>query len=168
MTDEDLRFRSLYVLRRCEALIQEASARLRPLAPPQGDAPAGLIEHTLRRELGLLFRYWATHDIWDRLEAQQEDAKRLNISVLRLFIEAFKLPRDGSGLRYAELGTLNDTANELAHRLRLGLGGLPQPLTDILQASIRPWKEAVGRAVQDALARSLDEVQASVTRAAER
>jgi len=163
MTDDEIRLRALYVFYQCEAMVTEAMAQLQPLVPRETEMSA---ERVLRRELGLLFRYWATHCIWGRLEARQEEAKRLNISILRLFIDAFKLPRDGSGLKYAELPTVNDMANELSQRLRHALGGMPQPLDVILHASVRQWEDRIGRDVGDALALPFDAVQAAVKRMA--
>src|SRR6185295_15941804 len=101
------------------------------------------IEKSLTRELGMLFRYWITRQIWERLEAREEDAKQLNLAVLRLFTNGFKLPKDGSGLRYAELSSPAEEVRELGHRITNALGMEHAPLLAELQGSILTWRQAI-------------------------
>ena len=122
-------------------------------------------EQALKRELGLLFRYWTTRQIWERLEAREADAKELNLALLRLFTNAFQLPKDGSGLRYAELSTPTEEIRELSARmtqaLSAGEANQARWLAE-LQAGLVPWREAVLRYTADAIDLPLEQLGVSV------
>src|SRR3989338_9259990 len=162
MTDEEIRVRSLYLFLACSRAVDQLAARLAATLPSGALSEPGAVERLLKREIGLLFRYWATQQIWERLESSEADATRLNLAILRLFTEAFRLPRDGSGLRYAELATLADEIEELGRRITGGLGTPHPPLVGELGGAILPWRDAVIQYVADALQQPLDRLSASV------
>jgi len=163
MTPEEIRVRAAYLFLACSQAVERLKNRLTATVPSATAASVRLVlERALRRELGLLFRYWTTRQIWARLEANEEDAKRLNLVLLRLFTEAFKLPRDGSGLRYAEMSTVAEEASELSHRITNILGMVHQPLLNELQGAILPWRDAVIKYTTDALELPLDQLASSV------
>ncbi len=151
MTEEETRIRSVYLFLACSQAIEQLKDRLVATFESSPLSSQLLLEKLLRRELGLLFRYWATRQIWERLEANEADAKSLNLALLRLFTDAFKLPKDGSGLRYAELSTLAQEAQELSHRLTNALGMAHRPLLTELQRAILPCRDAVTKYTVDAL-----------------
>jgi hypothetical protein len=109
-----------------------------------------------------LFRYWATRQIWEQLESEEADAKALNLALLRLFTDAFGLPKDGSGLRYAELSNLTEEFQELSHRITNALGLEHRPLLSELQATIMPLRDAISRYTRDALELSPEQLRPSV------
>ena len=113
----------------------------------------------MKRELGLLCRYWATRIIWERLASNESDAKSFNVALLRLFTEAFKLPRDGSGLRYAELSTSGEEVQELAHRLTDALGIVHEPLLGDLAARLPSWRTSIVQQTIQALDLPLNDVE---------
>ena len=162
MTQEEIRVRSAYLFLACSQAVEQFTDRLAATlsSPPLSVQPT--LQKSLRRELGLLFRYWATRQIWQRLESSDADARSLNLALLRLFTDAFRLPRDGSGLRYAELSTLTEELRELSHRITNALGMEHQPLLAELEAGILPWRDAVTTYTTDALQLSLEELSAKV------
>lgn len=162
MTQEEIRIRSAYLFLACSQALEQCKDRLLSHNASGTPSVKMLLERTLRRELGLLFRYWTTRLIWDRLDANEMDAKHLNIVLLRLFTEAFKLPQDGSGLRYAELSTVGDEIHELSHRVANALSQQMPRLASELQGVIPPWRDAVTKYTLDALELPLDRLAASV------
>ncbi len=162
MTDNEIRIRSLYVFLACARALEEVQRHLATMLPA-GDYPVkAMVEKPLRRELGLLFRYWTTRKIWEQLDANEADAKSLNVALLRLFTDAFKLPRDGSGLRYAELSTLTEEVRELSHRLTAAFGKPPEPLLAALYGSLSPWRETVAKYAADGVELPLSHLELAV------
>ena len=167
MNPEELRVRSLYLFLACTRAVDQFKARLLTTMPsPIPSQP--MVERMLRRELGLLFRYWITRQVWERLEASEADAKKLNLALLRLFTEGFRLPKDGSGLRYAEMSTLAEEVRELSHRITNALGAEHPALLSELSAAILPWRDAVGRYTVEALELPVTQLTSSVKEWAER
>ena len=167
MTDEETRIRSVYLFLACSQAIDQFKDRLVATFDAVPLSSKVLIEKLLRRELGMLFRYWATRQIWDRLDANEADAKNLNLALLRLFTDAFKLPKDGSGLRYAELSTLAEEAQELSHRITNALGLEHRPLLTELQGAILPCRDAVTKYTVEALDLPVSQLTVSIKEWAE-
>ena len=167
MTQEEITVRSTYILLACSQAVEQLKDRLASLVPVPGPPIKLVIERSLKRELGLLFRYWTTRKIWEQLDANEADAKQLNLALLRLFTEAFKLPRDGSGLRYAELSTLAEEVQELSRRITTALGTTHEPLLAELQGALAPWRETVSKYAVDALQLPLDQLALTVKEWAE-
>ena len=162
MTDDEIRIRSLYLF---FASAQAVDRCKRQLTATFADAPLSsnlVIEKSLTRELGMLFRYWITRQIWERLEAHEEDAKQLNLAVLRLFTNGFKLPKDGSGLRYAELSSPAEEVRELGHRITNALGMEHAPLLAELQGSILTWRQSIVQHTVNALEQPVSQLATSV------
>lgn len=155
---EEVRLRSLYLFMTCSRTVSAARARLLATFSSPPLSSTVMLERSLTRELGILFRYWTTRQIWDRLEDAEEDAKQLNLASLRLFTEGFKLPKDGSGLRYAELSNPSEEVKELSQRMTAALGMEHQPLLDELQAGILAWRDEINRCTKDALELSVDQI----------
>ena len=162
MTEEEIRIRSTYLFLACSQAVEQFKDRLVATFPHPPLSSTLLLDKLLRRELGLLFRYWATRKIWERLESNEADAKDLNLAVLRLFVEGFNLPKDGSGLRYAELSTPAEEARELGHRVTDALGMEYQPLLTQLQSGIVLWRDSILKHTIEALERPTDELTAKV------
>ncbi len=168
MTPEEIRLRSVYLFLACSQAVEQFKDRLVATFPSPPLSTVVILERSLRRELGLLFRYWTTRQIWQRLEEREADAKQLNLALLRLFTDGFRLPKDGSGLRYAELSTLAEEVQELSHRISNVLGMEHQPLLIELQGAILPWRDAVAKYTTDALELPLEQLSASIKDWAER
>jgi hypothetical protein len=168
MTPEEIRVRSVYLFLACSQAVEQVTAKLAATVPSPPLSMKLLVEKALRRELGLLFRYWTTRQIWERLEANEENAKALNLALLRLFTNAFGLPKDGSGLRYAELSTLGEELHELAHRIANAVGTEQRALLDELQRGMLPWRDAILRHTAEALEKPLEQLTPSVRTWAER
>ena len=151
MTPEEIQVRSGYLFLTCSDAIETAKQRLVPLVTAFPSPPAPRWERALARELTLLFRYWATREIWERLESDEAGAKGLNLALLRRFTDDDKLHQDGSGLRYAELSTIDAEARELNRRMASALGVNPQWLADALQGAITGWRETVAGRTREAL-----------------
>lgn len=162
MTDDEIRIRSLYIFLSCSRAVEQVTGRLAATLPPAEFPVKAMAERPLRRELGLLFRYWTTRKIWEQLDASEQDAKRMNLALLRLFTEAFKLPRDGSGLRYAELSTLTEEARELSHRLTSAFGKPQDALLAILYDVLSPWRETVAKIAADGVVLPLSHLELAV------
>lgn len=152
MTPEQTHACAQQLCRACAQSAQEWVGQLLQVAPAPPESGRS-IQRVLMRELGLLGRYWATQQIWQRLEADDRAATALNLAVLRAFTEAFQLPRDGSGLRYASLGSPGEESRELGARVTTALGLEHEPLLRQLQVGIAAWRQTVLRAVEDALAK---------------
>ncbi len=99
MTQEDIRVRSAYLFLACSQAVEQFKDHLVATFPSPPIASPLVLDKLLRRELGLLFRYWTTRKIWEQLEASEADAKDLNLVLLRLFTDGLKLPKDARGLR---------------------------------------------------------------------
>lgn len=162
MTADEIRFRSIYLFLECSRAVEQCAGRLAASVSAPSGPDGRPVEQVLRRELGLLFRYWTTRQIWERLASNEADAKALNLALLRLCTEAFRLPRDGSGLRYAELSTLTEEVQELSRRLASALGPAPQPLLSELPGAVAAWRDAVTRSTVEALELPLDQLTVSV------
>ena len=67
MGPEELRLRSLYVFLSCAQAIEEFRQQLGATLPAQAPPVQRVLETSLKRELGLLFRYWVTRQIWEQL-----------------------------------------------------------------------------------------------------
>ena len=161
MPDEEVQLRARYLGAACVQAAQGWAERLLERLPAQAGRADPQMRRIVLRELGLLARHWSTRQIWHRLETNEHAAKELNLAVLRVFTETFKLPRDGSGLRYASLGSLSEEARELSARLVTALGLEHPPLVRELQAGIIAWREAVLRAVEQSLTLSREQVAAT-------
>lgn len=168
MSPEEVRLRSLYLFLNCSSAVEQFTDRLAATFPAAPLSSRVVLDRALRRELGMLFRYWTTRQIWSRMESREEDAKRLNLTLLRLFTEGFRLPKDGSGLRYAELSTSAEEVRELGQRITDVLGTAYEPLLTDLQATIPPWREAVIKYTREALELPLTEISTAVKVWAER
>ena len=168
MDPEELRLRSLYLFLACSHAIDQFKDRLAATFPNAPLSAHLSLERSVRRELGLLFRYWTTRRIWERLESRETDAKQLNLTLLRLFTEAFRLPKDGSGLRYAELSTSAEETQELRQRLVHALGTSHEPLMGELEAGLGTWRDAVLQYTNDALELPLEKVSQVVKAWAQR
>ena len=151
MSPEEIRLRSLYLFVTCSRAVNKCKDRLLTTLPSQPLTATVMLDRSLTRELGILFRYWTARQIWDHLEDAETDAKNLNLTLLRLFTEGFKLPKDGSGLRYAELSNPSEEVQELGSRITAALGMEHQPLLDELQAGILAWRDEIKRCTKDAL-----------------
>ena len=162
MNPEEIRLRSLYLFVTCSRTVDTAKGRLLATFPSQPRSSTVMLERSLTRELGILFRYWTTRQIWDRLEDAEEDAKHLNLALLRLFTEGFKLPKDGSGLRYAELSNPSEEVQELGQRITVALHMEHQPLLDELQAGILAWRDDINRWTKDALELPLGQISTAM------
>ena len=151
MSPEEVRLRSLYLFQACSHAVNEFKNRLLTTFPAQPLTSTLMLDRSLTRELGMLFRYWTTRQIWDQLEDAEADAKNLNLALLRLFTDGFKLPKDGSGLKYAELSSPSEEVQELGQRMTAALGMEHQPLLDALHAGIVGWRDEVTRQTKEAL-----------------
>ena len=168
MTTEEIRVRSAYLFLACSQAVDQFKDRLSATFPSPSLSSQLVLERSLRKELGILFRYWVTRQIWERLESHEEDAKTLNLALLRLFTTAFQLPRDGTGLRYAELSTLAEETHELSHRITDTLGMEHQPLLTELRGATMSWRDAVAQYTTDALELPLHQLASKVKEWTER
>ena len=168
MTQEEITVRSMYLFLACSQAIEQFAARLAATIPAPDPSLKPALDRSLKRELGLLFRYWVSQQIWERLDASEADAKNLNLALLRLFTEAFKLPRDGSGLRYAALSSMREEIQELSRRITDALGTADKALVMELEGAILPWRDAITKYTSDALETPLEPLSASVKALVER
>lgn len=155
---EEIRVRSVYLFLACSQAVEQFTQRLATIASPALRSNQSMLEQSLKRELGTLFRYWTTRQIWQRWEVQEADAKSLNLALLRLFTSAFRLPQDGSGLRYAELSSPDEETLELSRRLTNALGVEYPPLLTELRVAILPWRDAVVKYTAEALELPVEEL----------
>ena len=162
MSPEDIRLRSLYLFYACSRSVNACKDRLLTTFPDQPMTSTLVLDRSLIRELGMLFRYWTTRQIWDQLEDAEADAKNLNLALLRLFTDGFKLPKDGSGLKYAELSSPSEEVRELGQRITAALGLEYQPLLDELSAGIVGWRDDVTRHTKAALELPIGEISSAV------
>ena len=160
---EEIRLRATYLFLACSRVIEQLKEDLAAYLPSPALRLKRLLERPLRRELGLLVRYWTTRQIWQRWEANEADAKQLNLVLLRLFTEEFKLPKDGTGLRYAELSTLEEEARELGRRMTNAFEVEHQPLLRELYQRLLPCRDAVLRYTVEALQLPLEQLQSRVS-----
>jgi hypothetical protein len=151
MTTDDIRVRSRYLYLTCSQVIERFKDRLVASLPPAVVSATPLLDRILRKELGLLVRYWATREIWRQWESQEWDAKQLNLELLRLFVEGVRLSQDGSGLRYAELSGAEEEAQELTHRIAHAIGVDPGLVLSEVEGTILPGRDAVLRYTAEAL-----------------
>lgn len=152
----------------CSQVIDTSQAQAGRAVPEAPETGRLLFQKTLRRELGLLFRYWATQHIWKALERCEADATNINLALLRLFFEGLRLPKDGSGLRYAQLFTVPEQIQELSHRLNQSLGTGGDAVLKQLQDDLPAWRAEVIKHTTDALGLSIEELSAKIKRWAER
>lgn len=161
MTDHELALRALYLYFSCSRQVERSLGMLLAALPASGRIEAGIQERTTRRECGLLFRHWASREIWERMD-EDAQATQLNLELLRLFTNGFKLPKDGSGLRYAELSTLEEELREFWHRLTRALGVEDTRLLGLMERSAGEWRSAVAEAAGQALQQEFSLIEAEV------
>lgn len=161
MNEAEARLRALYLYSNCDRILDEALERIRPLTVGQTmeSRPAS---RTLKRELGMLLRHWCSRKLWEMLEAQETLATQFNLEFLRLCIRGFKLSRDGSGLRYAELSSLQEELRECAGRLQQALGGDKETFARILEENGSGWNAGVCTAVDRSLTLSRETIDNQV------
>lgn len=162
MTEEEIRIRSIYLFLACSQVVDEAKQQLVASLPQPPLSSRLLLERAITRELGLLFRYWATRIIWEKLSASENDAKQLNLALLRLFTSGMKIPRDGSGLKYAEMSSVADEVRELGLRLTNALGSQQPPLLAVLQGGVMAWRASIVQRTADAINRPPDQLTAEI------
>jgi len=163
MIPEDIRLRATYLFLACSRAIEQLTESLVTHLPSPALRLKPLLEKPLRRELGLLVRYWTTRHIWQQWESNEAQAKQLNLVLLRLFTEEFRLPKDGTGLRYAELSTLEEDLRELSRRIINAIEVEHPPLLGELQEGLLPCREAVLRHTVEALQLPLDQLQSRIS-----
>ena len=168
MTSEEIRTRSLYLFLACSQAIEQCQKTLLRTVPALSAPLKPVFEKTVKKELGLVFRYWATQRVWQALEAREVDAKNFNLSLLRLFFDGLRLPKDGSGLRYAELLTVPEQVSELYRRLVSGIGMTQEALLKELQQEMPGWHTMVMRHTADALGLPLETLANKIRAWAER
>lgn len=162
MDDREVRLRTFYVFVKSAELFESIEESLSGLLEAGDRANPHQIRHLLRRETGILFRYWATRYLWDALDQDEEIAKRMNLSLLRIFAENFEFPRDGSGLKYAELSTPYDEAREWIRRLNKQI-----PIDDLeglrqwVQKDFLQWRQRILDFTQESLVADLEWLQAA-------
>ena len=162
MNPEEIRLRSLYLFVTCSRTVTTVKERLLATFPSPPLTANVMLDRSLTRELGILFRYWTTRQIWDHLEEAEEDAKQLNLALLRLFTEGLRLPKDGSGLRYAELSNPSEEVRELGQRIAAALGMEHQPLLEELQAGILAWRDEINRWTKEALELPIGQISTAI------
>ena len=160
---DEIRLRATYLFLACSRAVEQLKEDLAAYLPSPALRLKRLLERPLRRELGLLVRYWTTRQIWQQWESNEADAKQLNLVLLRLFTDEFKLPKDGTGLRYAELSTLEDELRELGRRITNALEIEHQPLLGELHQRLSPCRDAVLRYTVEALQLPLDQLQSRIS-----
>ena len=169
MTENEIRIRSLYLFLACSQAIDRCKERLACFLPATTPSIEPLFEKLVKRELGLLFRYWATQRIWKALETNEEDAKNFNLAVLRQFFDGLRLPKDGSGLRYAELLTLPEQVTELSRRVDYSLSHINvETLLKELQQELPAWHASVMNYTEEALSLPMDRLAGAIKTWAER
>ena len=161
MTDQELRLRALNLYLVCSQLVDAALRLLLQALPASGRAEGLIQERMARRECGLLFRHWVSREIWQRVENDGE-ATKLNLELLRLFTSGFKLPKDGSGLRYAELATPEEELHEFWDRLTHALGIEETRLLGTIEQASGEWRQGVDRAAERMLSQSIAVIEAEV------
>lgn len=159
--DQELHLRALNMYLACRLLVDQALRSLLQALPSSGRAEAIVQERAARRECGLLFRHWAAREIWQRVESDGY-ATKLNLELLRLFTAGFKLSKDGSGLRYSELGTQEEELREFWHRLTHGLGIEETRVLSLIEQLAGQWKEGVVRAADRMLNQPMPVIEAEV------
>ena len=166
MTDEEIRLRALYVFLGCQQAIDDYATRLLESLPAASEVQLP-VEKMVTRELGLLFRYWATQHIWKVLETEH-DAKNFNLAVLRQFFDGLRLPKDGSGICYAERLTIAEQTSELSKRLSNQIGIQAESLLEEFQHEVPAWHASVINYTEEALHIPLERLQSSITEWAKR
>ena len=151
MTAEEVQARARYLFVHATRAVERCCQQLLSSSTVAPAVQEPLMQRPLRRELGILFRYWATRQIWQRWESKEADATQLNLALLRFFTDEFKLPKDGSGLRYAELSTVDEEVRELSRRIGTALDVDTGPWLAELHYAIAPSREAVVQSTIDAL-----------------
>ena len=159
MNDNERRLRALHLYFGCSRLADAALRQLLPALSSANRAEALASERTLRRECGLLLRHWAANALWEKV-LDNTDATQLNLELLRLCTSGFKLQKDGSGLRYAELALEEEEAREFWHRLTQHLGIEDTRLLSRIEAALPAWKRDVIEAVDRSLAQTLSVLEA--------
>ncbi len=109
MDSEEIRIRSLYLYVACSyaavKLKEHIFAEMEKLGITSDEARKELV----LKEIGVLFLFWTTRQIWERLVENEGDAKSLNVALAKLFHDGFKLPSDERRIRYAQVsGTVEE------------------------------------------------------------
>lgn len=117
MTGEEIRVRSLYLYVACsyaavklQAHVIEEIRRLKMSFDRKQ-------EEQIFKEVGILFRFWVTRQIWENLVQEEADAKSLNFATFDLFNKGFKLPNDESHVRYGEISGRVEEVKEFGLRV---------------------------------------------------
>ena len=162
MTDDEQQIRSLYLFLACSQAIDQCRERLAGKLPASASTMQPVFEKMMKKELGLLFRYWATQRIWKAFDASETDGKNFNLAVLRQFFEGLRLPKDGSGLRYAELLSVPEQVTELYRRLGSQLGVQSEIVLKELQHELPAWHALVTTYTDEALRAPLARLSSTI------
>lgn len=160
MTGEEIRLRSLYVYLGCAyAAVKYRDQGLLPILQEANVETNERVKDLVLREIGILFRFWSTRQIWEREVANESDAKSLNLALMQLFNVGLRLPKDNSGVEYAQAsGTLGEV-QKFGHRICKGLRGDDYTLALELNSTLPAWAKAVFQYVEDGVNLPLQQVQ---------
>lgn len=151
MTSEEIRLRSLHLYLACSyAAVKFRDSVLDELREAGYEVNQEAADIVLK-EVGILFRFWTTRQIWERLVENEGDAKSLNFSLIHLFNRGFKLPRDEIGERYAQISGTVEEVKEFGYRICNALGTKEFILALKLNASCPAWLKAVLQYTQNAI-----------------
>ncbi len=164
MNEKEVRLRTFFIFVKSTELFEAVQKELVTLLEGQAQVNEHRLNHAMRREGGILFRYWSTRFLWDALSDDDETAKQLNLRLLRLFSENFDFPRDGSGLLYAELSTPFDEAREFIRRLnkQLDIEDL-ETLREFVQKEFLGWREQILAVTQEAIEADLEVLETAAS-----
>lgn len=156
MTNEEINLRSEYLyLASCLAAIKLRDSIIESANLEEDEKVKGIV----LRELGILFRFWITREIWESLVEDETDAQKFNFRLLHLFNSGFKIPQDGSEIRYAQISGTVDEVKELGRRICNSLK-LECIITMFkINIGITPYMEAILKFTKNAVELPIEQIE---------
>lgn len=160
MTDKEIRLRAEYLyIACCYAAVKEITDSIIDTLKSSKIIVDDTVKEVVLREVGILFRFWTTRAIWESLIEDENDAKRFNFSLFRLFNSGFKLPKDDSGIRYAQISGTVEEVKELGRRICNALK-LECAITMFeINIGISHWLELILKFTKDAVELPVEQIE---------
>lgn len=152
MEDKEIRSRALYLFLTAVKVVDQYMEKLcSHVIELKEGRKTPTFDVLLRQEIAILFRHWAARTLWNRLEASEAVATRMNQQLLRLFMDGYKLPRDGSGVHYAALLTIEEECFVFSDRLLNTLALTRKPAIKSFGSILQRACEAITAHSEEAL-----------------
>jgi hypothetical protein len=162
MSDDERKLRAEYLCLSCCCVADKFTNSIIDILKEEKIDEDSNIREIVLKEVGILFRFWTTHAIWEALIQNENDAKWFNLYLFQLFNSGFNIPKDGSDIRHAEISGTEDEAKELGRKICNALNRECAITMLKINIGISCWIEVVLKYAKDALELPIEQIKSMV------